>query len=188
MSASLRTFIDRIQPLPEPVMADLMAACEWMEFPKNYVLLRQGSPCDQMYFLMQGAMRYYYTDGDNHETNVWFSIDDDVVTDSSSLVKRAPAGMSIQLLEDAQMYRIRLEHVEELLLKHHAFALWHIQMIYRYHILRVEERLNELQFFTARQRYEKLIQTFPGITNRISLGHIASYLNITQETLSRIRR
>jgi CRP-like cAMP-binding protein len=56
-----------------------------------------------------------------------------------------------------------------------------------HYIAQIEDRLTDLQFLDAKQRYQKLLSLYPDITNRISLGNIASYLNITQETLSRIR-
>jgi CRP-like cAMP-binding protein len=56
-----------------------------------------------------------------------------------------------------------------------------------YYISQIEDRIADLQFLDAKERYQKLLNLCPDITNRISLGNIASYLNITQETLSRIR-
>ncbi|NBO61806.1 MAG: Crp/Fnr family transcriptional regulator, partial [Flavobacteriia bacterium] len=56
-----------------------------------------------------------------------------------------------------------------------------------FYVHQIEDRISDLQFLSATQRYEKLLAQYPSISQRISLGHIASYLNITQETLSRIR-
>jgi CRP-like cAMP-binding protein len=60
-------------------------------------------------------------------------------------------------------------------------------MVELHYISQIEDRISDLQFLDAKQRYSKLLEQHPDITNRVSLGHIASYLNITQETLSRIR-
>ncbi|HLW30552.1 MAG TPA: hypothetical protein VKX29_06815 [Brumimicrobium sp.] len=55
-------------------------------------------------------------------------------------------------------------------------------------LTKVVNKLNAIQFQTAKERYEYMLKEFPDISQRVSLGHIASYLGMTQETLSRIRR
>lgn len=137
--------------------------------------------------MTKGAARSVHVDDEGRERNVWFSLDNDVITDAVSFVTEHPALESIQLLEDSELFAISYAAVQSLLQQHHAFALWYIRLIEQFYVPQIEDRVGELQMLTARQRYEKLLHQFPGITNRISLGHIASYLNITQESLSRIR-
>ena len=55
-------------------------------------------------------------------------------------------------------------------------------------LTKVAQKLNAIQFQTARERYDYMIAEFPNIAHRVPLGHIASYLGMTQETLSRIRK
>ena len=74
-----------------------------------------------------------------------------------------------------------------LLIKHHSFALWYIRLVELHYVTQIEDRVSDLQLLDAKQRYQKLLLQSPDINNRVSLKHIASYLNITQETLSRIR-
>jgi CRP-like cAMP-binding protein len=137
--------------------------------------------------MTKGAVRYYYTNEQGKEMNTWFSMDRQVIADTSSLVKKEPSEESIQLLEDSEMYAIEYTSLQTLIQKHHAFSLWYIKLVELYYIAQIEDRLTDLQFLDAKQRYQKLLSLYPDITNRISLGNIASYLNITQETLSRIR-
>jgi CRP-like cAMP-binding protein len=119
--------------------------------------------------------------------NTWFSLDTQIITDTTSLVNQTPSQESIQLLEDSEMYAIEYNAIQTLLTKHHSFALWYIRLVELHYISQIEDRISDLQFLDAKQRYQKLLNIYPNITNRISLGNIASYLNITQETLSRIR-
>lgn len=158
-----------------------------MEYPKNYILLKQGKVCTHLWFLVNGAARYYYTDDTGKETNVWFTFENDVITETSAFVRQDRSQESIQLLEPCEMFAIHYNQIQALLKKHHAFALWYIHLIEKYYVPQLEDRIGDLQFLSAKGRYEKLLTKFPEITNRISLGYIASYLNITQETLSRIR-
>ena len=187
MDTKITTFINSINPLPNDILEDVISHFQHLEYPKNYFLLKQGRPCKYLWFLVKGSVRYFYLDDDGKENNVWFSLDVDVVTDAPSFSSQKPSNENIQLLEDSELYAIEYNHLKALLTEHHAFALWHISLIEKYYISQIEDRIGDLQFLTAKQRYEKLLAQFPSISNRVSLGHIASYLNITQETLSRIR-
>jgi CRP-like cAMP-binding protein len=119
--------------------------------------------------------------------NTWFSLDTQIVTDTTSFVKQEPAHESIQLMEDSELYSITYASLQTLLQKHHSFALWYIKLVEVHYVSQIEDRIADLQFLDAKQRYQKILTQQPDITNRVSLGNIASYLNITQETLSRIR-
>lgn len=187
MDAKFSTFIQNINPLPNDVLEDFISCFQHLEYPKNYFLLKQGRTCDYLWFLTNGAVRYFYTDKESKDNNVWFSIDKDVIVDTPSFIHSKPAEANIQLLEDSELYSISRSSINNLLLRYHSFALWYIKLFEKYYVSQIEDRIGDLQFLTAKQRYEKLLVQFPSIGQRISLGHIASYLNITQETLSRIR-
>lgn len=187
VETNLTSYIKSINPLPDDILEDVISHFQHLEFPKNYFLLKQGNTCKYLWFLVKGAVRYFYTNEDGKESNVWFSIDKDIVCDAPSFASQNPSNENIQLLEDSELYAIEYNDLKNLLQKHHAFALWHISLIEKYYITQIEDRISDLQFLTSKQRYEKLLAQFPTISNRVSLGHISSYLNITQETLSRIR-
>lgn len=187
MDTKIETFIQRINPLSKDILEEVTLHLQHLEYPKNYFLLKQGRPCKYIWFLVQGAVRYFYTDEDGKDSNVWFSLDTDIITDAPSFVSQKPSNDSIQLVEDSELYAIERNSLYSLLQKHHSFALWYISLVEKNYVYQIEERISDLQFLNAKQRYEKLLAQFPNISNRISLGHIASYLNITQETLSRIR-
>ena len=187
MKVKLEDIIQSIYFLPQEVLDDVLGNFKHLEFPKNNFLLKPGKPCKHIWFMTKGAVRYYYTNEQGKEMNTWFSMDRQVIADTSSLVKKEPSEESIQLLEDSEMYAIEYTSLQTLIQKHHAFSLWYIKLVELYYIAQIEDRLTDLQFLDAKQRYQKLLSLYPDITNRISLGNIASYLNITQETLSRIR-
>jgi hypothetical protein len=137
--------------------------------------------------MTQGAVRYFYTNDQGKEINTWFSLDTQIISDAPSLVNQTVSEESIQLIEDSEMYSIEYAALQTLLQKHHSFALWYIKLVELHYVSQIEDRISDLQFLDAKQRYQKLLSLYPDITNRVSLGNIASYLNITQETLSRIR-
>ena len=187
MKVSLENIIQQILPLPQDVLKEVVLEFQHLEYPKNYFLLKLGKPCKHIWFMTQGAVRYFYTNDQGKETNTWLSLDTQIITDAPSLVNQTPSQESIQLMEDSELYSIEYAEIQTLLQKHHSFALWYIRLVELHYISQIEDRIADLQFLGAKERYLKLLNLYPDITNRISLGNIASYLNITQETLSRIR-
>ncbi len=187
MKVTLEEIIQSIYPLPQQVLEDALEHFQHLEYPKSYYLLKPGKPCKHLWFMIEGAVRYFYTNEQGKETNTWFSLDTQIITDTTSFVHQEPSQESIQLMEDCELYAIEYTALQTLLQKHHSFALWYIKLVEMHYISQIEDRLADLQFLDAKQRYQKLLNHYPDITNRISLGNIASYLNITQETLSRIR-
>jgi CRP/FNR family transcriptional regulator, anaerobic regulatory protein len=187
MKVTLEDIIQSIYLLPQQVLEDVLGHFQHLEYPKNYFLLKPGKPCKHIWFMTQGAVRYFYTNDQGKEMNTWFSLDMQIITDAPSLVNQTPSQESIQLMEDSEMYSIEYATLQTLLQKHHPFALWYIKLVELHYVSQIEDRISDLQFLDAKQRYQKLLSMYPDITNRISLGNIASYLNITQETLSRIR-
>lgn len=187
MNAELKKIIQSIQTLAPAILEELTQHFQHLEYPKNYYLLKQGKNCEYLWFMTTGAVRYFYTSEEGKETNTWLSLDQQIVTDAPSLIRQEAAQESIQLLEDSEFYAIPYRALQRLLQKHHSLALWYIKLVELHYVSQIEDRVADLQFLDAKQRYFKLLDQFPDIVRRISLGHIASYLNITQETLSRIR-
>ena len=187
MKVSLEDVIQTIYLLPEQVLEEVLVNFQHLEYPKNYFLLKSGKPCKHLWFMTKGAARHFYTDEQGKEMNTWFSLDTQIIVDTTSFVKQEPAHESIQLIEDSEVYSIEYAALQVLLQKHHSFALWFIKLVELHYVAQIEDRIADLQFLDAKKRYQKLINLNSGITNRVSLGNIASYLNITQETLSRIR-
>jgi CRP-like cAMP-binding protein len=93
---------------------------------------------------------------------------------------------NIQLIEDCTLWGISHEHLQELYDKHKDIERLGRVMHERYYV-RLEERFVNNHFKEARERYENLLSQSPHILQRVPLGYVASYLGITQETLSRIR-
>jgi CRP-like cAMP-binding protein len=187
MKVALEDIIQDIYLLPHEVLEEVLGHFQYWEYPKNYFLLKLGRPCKHLWFMTKGAVRHFYTNDQGKEMNTWFSLDTQIITDTTSFVTQEPAQESIQLIEDSEMYSIEYAALQALLKKHHSFALWYIKSVELHYVAQIEDRIADLQFLDAKQRYQKLLSLYPDITNRISLGNIASYLNITQETLSRIR-
>jgi CRP-like cAMP-binding protein len=187
MKITIEEIIQEIYCLPNAVLEEVLEHFQYLELPKNYYLLKPGKTCKHLWFMTKGAARYFYTNDQGKEMNTWFSLDTQIISDTTSFVKQEPSEESIQLIEDSEMFAIDYVSIQSLLQKHHSFAIWYIKLVETNYVSQIEDRIADLQFLDAKQRYQKLLSLYPNITNRLSLGNIASYLNITQETLSRIR-
>lgn len=187
MEHELQYLVLEIAPLPEFALEALVTSMQHLELPGGYTLLQRHKISNHLWFLTSGAARGYYTDEHGRERNIWLSFDKDVLADAASFTQQQPSEISIQVIENSTLYSIDYEKLTALTQQHHALALWYIKLIEKYYIAWIENRVAELQFLSAPERYQKLLEQVPSVTNRVSLGHIASYLNITPETLSRIR-
>lgn len=152
---------------------------------KNELLLEEGKICRHLYFLEQGALRGFYN-LDGKEITYWFAFEGDFVTSFHSFTTQEPAVENIQLLEGSILWAISKETLSDLFNRFHEIERL-VRIAYEKYYIRLEERFVNAQFKTAAERYEQLMQQTPHILERVPLGQIASYLGISQETLSRIR-
>ena len=138
-----------------------------------------------MYFLQQGALRGYYN-VDGKEVTHWFAFESDFVTSFHSFITHRPSVENIQLIEGCILWSISREKLTSLFSTHHEIERL-VRIVYETYYIRLEERYVNAHFKTATERYNDLLTRSPYMIERVPLGTIASYLGISQETLSRIR-
>ena len=153
---------------------------------KNDFLVSHGKRCRHLYFLQQGALRGYYS-LEGKEITHWFGFENDFVTSFHSFITGQPAVENIQLLQGSILWGISRENLDSLLDRFPEIERL-VRIVYENYYIRLEERFINSQFKSAAERYQNLLQQAPHIVERVPLGYIASYLGISQETLSRIRR
>ena len=181
----LLTQLTNYYSLSESANTALQDCLKKISLAKGDYLLSEGKVCKQLYFLEKGALRGFYN-LEGKEITHWFGFENDFVTSFHSFIKQEPAVENIQLLEGSILWAISKEQLKELFNQHHEIERL-VRIVYEKYYLRLEERFVNAQFKTARERYENLLLETPHILERVTLGYIASYLGITQETLSRIR-
>ncbi len=183
---TLRDYIYSIVPLENQVMQDVVQSFEQLQLPKGTQILSQGKTCQYLYFIEKGLARSYYINEKGRDITIWFFSDNNLMLSLESFFQQKPGLYQIELLEKSDLYRISYEGLHHLFDRYHGMErfgrLVSIELLNN-----AVKKLNAIQFQTAQQRYEFLIQKYPDIAYRAPLGHIASYLGITQETLSRIR-
>ena len=158
---------------------------EQVVLPKNSSLVSEGQICRHLYFLESGAIRGSYI-LDGKEITHWFGFAPEFVTSFHSFSTQQPSVESIYTLEGSVLWRISKVQLSQLMDNYHEIERL-VRIAYEGYYIRLEERFVNAHFKTAAERYRQLIEQEPHILEKASLGHVASYLGISQETLSRIR-
>jgi CRP-like cAMP-binding protein len=181
----LINFIKQQVELPEELILRLDSAFNREELPKGYQPFVQDSYCKKVFFFEKGFGRVYYLKNGKDITHYFFT-EDTFSAPIESVFYDQPSHCGMELLENSIVRAASYSELEKLI-DHSAPISKAIQMIL-IDVLRIfSDRLYTIQFQTAQERYNTLLENYPNIFLRAPLGHIASYLGITQETLSRIR-
>jgi CRP-like cAMP-binding protein len=171
--------------LSEVALEGLSKALKKVALQKGELLTTEGKICNHVYFLEQGCARGFYT-LDGKEITYWFALDNTFVTSLYSFTTRKPGAENIQLLEDSVLWAVTHTDLQKLYDTYPDIERLGRVIYERYYVM-LEERFLSIHFKEARERYDILLKNNPKILQRVPLGYIASYLGITQETLSRIR-
>lgn len=177
--------IDRIAVLPAESKQALKACLSEVVYPKGHRLFRAEKVETSMYFIKKGIVRAYAYQNDT-EITFWFGSEGEAVISMRSYVEGLPGYEDIELLEECELLELKMSELKHLFRTDIHIANWGRRFAER-ELIRTEERLISRQFRTAQERYEALLETNPDLLKRVQLGHIASYLGITQVSLSRIR-
>lgn len=177
--------IDEIFLLPLTEKDLFLARFERVEVRKGTIVINAEKVERYVYFIEKGIARAFRTT-DKGERTIWFGEAGGVMLSFLSFFKNQPGYESIEVLEDSVLYRISSSHLQELYSQHLPIANWGRKFAEQ-ELLLTEQRFMDLQFKTATERYQDLMKHSPTILQRVQLGHIASYLGITQVSLSRIR-
>jgi CRP-like cAMP-binding protein len=156
-----------------------------MEFKKETILLQEGKVCRHLYFLESGLLRFFILKNGNDVTK-YFTDVPYCFTSIKSFEAQKPATESIETLEDTILWAMTFESVQSLqtLPVWNTFSRKLIQEVQTY----TDEILEELQTETAENRYKKMLFDNDPLLQRVPLKHIASYLGIAPQSLSRIRK
>lgn len=182
---SLIRHIANFYKLSEEPLDALVHNLKKTELTKGEYLVNQGSVCRNLYFLERGCIRGFYL-LEEKEITYWFAFENDFLTSFHSFITRTPSIEKLQTLEDSVLWSISYDSLVGLYDKYPSIERLGRIVCEQYYI-RLDERHIKAQFKTAPERYEDLITNNPHILQRVPLGYIASFLGISQETLSRIR-
>jgi CRP-like cAMP-binding protein len=154
---------------------------------KRQYVLNAGDVCQYITFVEKGLLRSFTVDDDGNEHVVQFAIEGWWISDMASFVSGENALYNIEALEDSELLHLRKQSMEELLDKVPAMERY-FRILMQNNIVALQRRVIAYMSLSAEEKYLKLLEIAPDIMTRASQQHIASYLSITPETLSRVRK
>ncbi|NHF59111.1 Crp/Fnr family transcriptional regulator [Flavobacteriaceae bacterium TP-CH-4] len=182
---AFRTFFSRYVDFTPEDWNTIAPTFQKIVVGKGQLLLKEGDISNHLCFLEDGLLRFYlWKDGES--VTKFFTEAPYMFTSQRSFNQRQPARESIEALEDSIIWQISYEQHQELL----QMTVWKrfADKITQEVQFFTENILEELQNETAEHRYRLLLENRPELVRRVPLKHLASYLGITQQSLSRIRR
>ncbi|MDH6353816.1 CRP-like cAMP-binding protein [Dysgonomonas sp. PH5-45] len=181
----VRNIFTSITPLSEKGLRKLVDRVSPVEHHKGYMLFEAEKKDRDLYFISQGVARAYCME-DVNEVTVQIATEGELLVSLKSYIENKPGYENIELLEPCQLFRLPYRELQSLYNQEIEIANWGRKMVEK-ELIRTEERFISRQFKPAAQRYADLMAKNPYLTQRVQLGHIASYLGVSQVTLSRIR-
>ncbi|WP_207434052.1 Crp/Fnr family transcriptional regulator [Sabulibacter ruber] len=189
MHSSLFTYISQYTQttLTEEEQALIQRAFQPKKLRKKQYLLQEGDICRYMGFVVSGAMRQYSVDEKGTEHMVQFAIENWWVGDRESYLMLTPSLYNIDAWEDTQLLVVEKADLLQLYEQVPTLLQMARQMDDR-HSMATQRRINAAISYSAEKRYAEFVECHPEFLQRFPQHLIASYLGITKETLSRIRK
>jgi CRP-like cAMP-binding protein len=155
-------------------------------FRKGKLLLKAGDVCEHIYFIKKGAVRGFIKDGAKDITT-WITAENEVVSSISSLDMKEPAQENMQAIENCEMLALTYSDFQDLYIKFPEFNIVARKLLQKYY-QDAERRAFIARVTKAEKKYRLFLIRYGHLANRIPLKYIASFLGITLETLSRVRK
>ena len=156
-----------------------------LKFQKGDTILEEGKVCRALYFVEKGMVRQYYYKNKRDVTE-HFSFEGRIVFCIESFLKQEPSRLIVEALENTMLYAIPYDALHTMMVRNQE-----MEMLYRKILEHVaissQEHADSQRFENASERYERLLREKPEIILRAPMVHIASFLQMTPETLSRVR-
>ena len=187
MNSPFTDFVKKIVDLPEDQEEKFRNLLSIKRIKKNENFISAGEFPKTMAFVNQGLFRYYYTNDRGEEFTKVFFPENSLLSSYSAIVEERSSHFSIQALEDAVIEVIGYQDFLKLFGEYPGWNTFLSRMLQKGFIAK-EERERQFLLFDAEQRYVSFLKRYPDLDKRIKQHFIASYLRITPESLSRLRR
>lgn len=184
MQEKLRTHIEKVISLTDEEFALIHGLFTTKKFKKKSFLIQEGGSVTQAYFVLSGLLKLTYLDNSGKQHIVSFAMEDWWESDFPAYFNQTKATMSLQCLEDTEVYCLSLENYKKLCtdfkkMEHFLLVKSNLGFI------AAQQRILSLLTTNAQERYEQLLQLYPALFQRVSKTQLAAYLGVSRETLSR---
>lgn len=183
---ALFNYIRDVYPLNDDVKAFIIRTCRERELKKGETLYREGDYVNHIFYVVDGALRSYCTHKNGKEHTLQFAIKNWWISDYIALHSDQKAKLTVEAIKDSKIVEVPYDKFEEFLIEFPDFEPVQRRRLQQ-HLISYQKRLLDQLQLTAAERYEQFLAEFSDIEKYVPNYQIASYLGITQESLSRIR-
>ncbi len=187
MSSPLRAHILKRISITEDEFKQSLTFFTPKKLKKHQFFLQDGDVCRNLGFVTKGCLRIYTTDSKGDEHVIQFAIEDWWVSDLNSFLSGKPSTWDIDALEPSELLLLEKNDREKLLAAVPKMERF-FRLLQEANYIATHKRINESLSASAEERYLSFIKTYPALVRRIPQNQIASYLGITAQSLSRIRK
>jgi CRP-like cAMP-binding protein len=173
--------------IDESEIEKMVVDCERVTVKKGAFLIQKGAICKHSFFVESGLLRQYSIDEKGKEHIIQFAPENWFMTDRESVYFKQPSQYFIQAQEMSNILLIDENFINQLSKKYPTFIAFNNMLLHN-HIRNLQKRINQLLSATAEERYLDFIKVYPDLLLRVPQTMIASYLGITPESLSRVRK
>lgn len=187
MTEKILHTINEFIPITEEESEEILSSFEHSLLSKKEFWLKEGKRCQQIAFVKSGKLRMFYYDSDGNEVTCFFAGEGTFITSYGSFLSNSAAHENIIAIENTELLTIEksvLENLSEKVPKMQIFR----RIIAEHFFVILENRIRMMQSQNAEERYELFIKEHPELISSIPLQHISSFLGITPQHLSRLRK
>lgn len=185
MSIRLREHIDKIIPLTDAEFEHVLSHFILKKFKKHQFLIQEGEPVIFDFFVVSGLIKSSHTDEVGKQHIMQFAMEDWWISDYQAYFNQAPATLTVDCIEDTEVFCLSLENRERLCADLHKIEHFFRKKSNSGYIA-LQQRILSLLNSSAKERYAKLLSQYPLLFQRVPKTLLASYLGVSRETLSRL--
>jgi CRP-like cAMP-binding protein len=182
----LHQFLIDHYSFPDRDSHDVFNKFQFADVKRNITLHQQNQICEYAYFICHGCVRTFFTNRKGEENTRYIAFENNFVSAFSSFITQTPSLENVQTLEDSKLLKIRQTDFFHLVNHHATFSKLYLHSLEQAQVISTW-RLETMLSMTAKERYRDLLERMPQIVLRLSNKQVASFLGITQESLSRLK-
>lgn len=186
ITEGVTSLISKYCPLSPETLAGIEQYAEIKSYKKGDILVREGAYSDRMYYILKGVAREYYINDKGKEVVIKIVFEHHFIAALNPYFNNIPSEVWIDVVEDCIMLETTRQTGDMLCDRFHDFERLG-RLISIENMLLFHNRIIDLQFKSAEERYQALLEKHPAIFDRVPTGYIASFIGVSFETLSRIK-
>ena len=184
---NISNYLSEVLEIPKEAVATCGDLYTLKKVAKNELLLSEGEICMDTFFVEKGLLRMYSLDRNGKEHIIQFAPENWLISDRSSLNFNQKSKYYIDAVEDSEVFILSKDFFTSMIDKFPQ-TVENNDLLLQKHIRNLQNRVNSLLADTAEERYMTFIKMYPDILLRVPQWMVASYLGITPESLSRVRK